>query len=831
MFLPSLLVMAALAQLPDVTFDDYSQWRLAQGPSGITGAEIQARPGFEMEVVRTAEAGEGSWISLAFDPKGRLVVGREDKGLLRLSFDADHKVTGMESIEQTLLEPRGLLFAHDSLYVTANNSKGVYRLRDTDGDDQFDEVKLLKTLEGGVGHGRNGMALGPDGKIYVALGNNVKVPADIAPLSPYRHYGVDRLLPCVWNEFLFDSDVTPPAGWIARTDKEGEKWEIFAGGFRNPYDLAFNEEGELFTYDADMEWDVGAPWYRPTTVMHVVSGGEYGWRQGTNVWPDHFPDCLPRVCDIGLGSPTGVAFGTKSNFPPEYRKALFICDWAYGRIIAVHLEAKGSSYVGRPEVFLRGKPLNVTDLIFGPDGAMYFSVGGRGTRAAVYRVVSGINAGEPEPKRKKKKRADLADSLPSPLLKSVVQSLLPLHTTDVLDERALEKVWSTAAASPKQADAFTRHAATVVVQHASSSQLKEMLRRIHQHREGYGALPAIARRWNTIDGADILQLAGHIQRTRGAERRSVLRALELALLREERLLPIDREALIALVEKGYPGDSWEEAQLALELLAYLDSPNVAKQSSSMFPALDDRQRLFVLYALRNVKAGWTLDLRRQYIAWLKKAESFEGAQYMPRFVTFIRSDFLAGLSDAEREALKEEIAQLGKAAELPATAMTPRPVVRQWKLPELVDAVAKLERTPDLERGKAMFHAAQCSRCHRVGKEGHPFGPDLTHVSGRFGRRELLEAIVEPSKVVDEKYRIWQVQTHDGQALTGQLVGGDKATLFLARDPLRTAEFVKLDRDNIAARKPDPTSPMPTALLDTLTPEEVQDLLAYLGAR
>jgi putative heme-binding domain-containing protein len=272
-----------------------------------------------------------------------------------------------------------------------------------------------------------------------------------------------------------------------------------------------------------------------------------------------------------------------------------------------------------------------------------------------------------------------------------------------------------------------------------------------------------------------------------------------------------------------------------ELLAYLDSDKAVRMGFAFLNAtskkISDRDRLFYLYALRNVKSGWTLDLRRQYIAWLKKAESFEGAQYMPRFVTFIRSDFLAGLSDAEREALKEEIAQLGKAAELPATAMTPRPVVRQWKLPELVDAVAKLERSPDLERGKAMFHAAQCSRCHRVGKEGQPFGPDLTHVSGRFGRRELLEAIVEPSKVVDEKYRIWQVQTHDGQALTGQLVGGDQATLFLARDPLRTAEFVKLERDNIAARKPDPTSPMPTALLDTLTPEEVQDLLAYLGAR
>ena len=137
------------------------------------------------------------------------------------------------------------------------------------------------------------------------------MPDDVHPRSPYQRYANDRVLPCVWNEFLFDNDVTPPAGHIARTDAAGKRWELVAGGFRNPYDLAFNGDGELFTFDADMEWDIGAPWYRPTGVMHVVPGGEYGWRQGTSVWPDFYADSLPRVVDIGLGSPTGVAFGTK----------------------------------------------------------------------------------------------------------------------------------------------------------------------------------------------------------------------------------------------------------------------------------------------------------------------------------------------------------------------------------------------------------------------------------------------------------------------------------------------------------------------------------------
>ena len=84
----------------------------------------------------------------------------------------------IESINDTLLECRGLLYAHGSLYANANNSRGLYRLTDTNGDDQFDELKLLRETPGGVGHGRNNLTLGPDGKIYIIHGNDTELPAD-----------------------------------------------------------------------------------------------------------------------------------------------------------------------------------------------------------------------------------------------------------------------------------------------------------------------------------------------------------------------------------------------------------------------------------------------------------------------------------------------------------------------------------------------------------------------------------------------------------------------------------------------------------------------------
>jgi hypothetical protein len=168
---------------------------------------------------------------------------------------------------------------------------------------------------------------------------------------------------------------------------DGTGLELFCYGFRNEFDICFNDQGELFTYDADMEWDIGSPWYRPTRVNHCVSGADYGWRSGSGKWPNYYPDSLPTTLDIGPGSPTGVVAGTGAKFPAKYQHAIYINDWTYGTMWAIHLESKGASYLATKEEFVFGKPLPLTDLVIHPqDGAMYFAVGGRKSQSGVYRV-------------------------------------------------------------------------------------------------------------------------------------------------------------------------------------------------------------------------------------------------------------------------------------------------------------------------------------------------------------------------------------------------------------------------------------------------------------
>src|ERR1051326_1652583 len=203
--------------------EDYNQWKEALGTNTATAAtQVVPLAGFAVDLVRSARPDEGSWVAMTFDPRGRIIIAREDRGLLRLTLPASGLEARVETINTNLLECRGLLFAYDALYANANNSRGLYRLRDTRGSDQFDEVTLLKSTPGGVGHGRNQLTLGPDGMIYSIHGDDVRLPPDgVAPNSPFAHYGEDRLLGAAWDDHLFNSYVKVPCGHLIRTDRDG----------------------------------------------------------------------------------------------------------------------------------------------------------------------------------------------------------------------------------------------------------------------------------------------------------------------------------------------------------------------------------------------------------------------------------------------------------------------------------------------------------------------------------------------------------------------------------------------------------------------------------
>ncbi len=789
--------------------EDYNQWKQALGTNLATQAgHITALPGFKVELIRSAQTNEGSWVAMAFDPKGRVVIAREDRGLLRLTLATNRSaVTRVETINTNLLECRGLLFAYGALYANANNSKALVRLRDTDGDDQFDDLKVLRPTPGGVGHGRNQLALGPDGFIYSIHGDDVGLPTNgISASSPLRHYAEDRLLPCAWDKHLFNASASMPFGHLVRTDRDGQTWEVMAGGLRNPFGLDFNAAGDVFTFDADMEWDVGLSWYHPTRVLHLVPGGDYGWRRGTGVLPVWSPDTLPSAVDIGVSSPTAIKFGTKSNWPEPWRSALFIQDWSYGKIIAVHLAQHGASYGGRSEVFLKGRPLNVTGLEFGLDGAMYFTTGGRRTQSGLYRV-SWIGA--PSIARPVSPKPEPSDA-----------------------RRSADDLWSRL----DDSDHWVRYAGRVELEGQPVGLWSERALTESKRNAALTALLALSRcadgQWRDRIVLRLIELSN--TRLNADQQLIAIRALAVSFIRQGAPDAILAGRTLAAWEPMFPATDARVNQSLCELLVYLGSTNVVGKTIPMLAtAVTQEEKFHYLFTLRSVTNGWSIANRKTYFEWLGRARrEFNGANMLPTALNYIRADAESTLTPDERAALQDTFAVLDKPP-APAPTTAARQLVKEWTMADLEPALTN-PGARDAARGQRLYSEAGCAQCHRLGHEGGFVGPDLTAVSSRFDRRALLESIVEPSRVIAENYRSVTVTLKSGAIHDGRIVGEDAKSLTLAINPVDPDQRRKLTKADIAAQRVSEVSPMSGGLLDTLTREEILDLLAWIevgGAR
>ena len=423
-------------------------------------AGLRVLSGFEVELLYSVPlAKQGSWVSMTADPQGRLIVCDQYGHLYRVTPSPLGKtgVDRVETIDVDLGEAQGLLYAFDSLYVVVNQTQGhpsgLYRVRDTDGDDQYDSVEMLHAIQGTSEHGPHAIVLAPDGKsLYLIAGNLTDLPTDIETYHVPKTWKEDLLLPRNPCPSGHNTGRLAPGGWICQITPDGKRWDLISTGSRNSYDMAFNREGELFTFDADMEYDFGKPWYRPTRVCHVTSGAEFGWRFGSGKWPAYNADSLPATLDIGLGCPTGVAFGYDANFPAKYQEALFVCDWTYGRLIAVHLEPNGASYSAEYEDFLSGIPLPLTDVIINPvDKAMYFTIGGRKVQSGLYRVTWKGTAHESD--------AEVASNADATELRQLRKQLEAYHGPARAD--ALDFLWKYLG----HEDRFIRYAARIALEH------------------------------------------------------------------------------------------------------------------------------------------------------------------------------------------------------------------------------------------------------------------------------------------------------------------------------------------------------------------------------
>jgi putative heme-binding domain-containing protein len=602
-----------------------------------------------------------------------------------------------------------------------------------------------------------------------------------------------------------------PGGYLVRTDPDGKEWEMFCGGFRNQYDAAFNAEGELFTYDSDMEWDIGTPWYRPTRIYHLVQGGEYGWRSATGKWPAWYPDNLPMTADIGLGSPTGMEFGTGAKFPAKYQRALYACDWAYGKIYAVHLTPDGASYRSTFEPFVTGKPLNVADLEVGPDGALYFVTGGRGTQSRLYRVTyTGSEPTAPAAVQPSEARA-------------LRRKLEAWHVKR--DPQAVREIWP----HLSSADRWIRFAARIALENQPLEAWKERAFYETVPPASLAAMLAMARVAPKSFQPRILETLGRLgapwDKAGEEEKLDLLRTYQVVFTRMGPPDEASRDRVLKKLDPLYPA-VWEPVNRELcQLLVYLDAPKVIDRTLALLAQAGTQQeQLHYVFHLRNVKAGWTIDQRKAFFGWLNQGRTLTGGHSFQGFLRNIRRDTIPLLSDAERKELDPLLA----AGYLPPKAGgRAEKIVQVWTMEDLLPEMDQASTGRSFERGRDVFSRAQCLACHRFGNEGGSIGSDLTAVASRFSRRDILESLVLPSKVISDQYQNTLFQLEGGDVVAGRVIRDEPDRLYVRTDPLDD-KLTEIPKKNLKAQKPSPVSPMPDGLLNILRKPEIWDLLGYL---
>jgi putative heme-binding domain-containing protein len=807
----------------------------AESPQATPAAALRVPTDLGVELLYSVpRATLGSWVSLAADPRGRLYASDQYGSIWRVTLGTRGTPPIVEEVDVACGEAHGLTWAGGALYAVVSSggrtASGLWRITDGDGDDRLDSAELLRAFDGDGEHGPHSV-VARGASLYVIAGNHTALPEPIDRYLLPPTWGEDQLLGHRDDPNGHAVGIMAPGGWVCRTDLDGREWTLVSAGLRNCYDAAWLPElGALVGWDSDMEWEVGLPWYRPTRLVVLGAGLDHGWRNSNAKWPSWVPDAAPPLVEVGLGSPSGSVSYEGLALPERYRGAVFCGDWAYGRILAMTRDSSGAWAV---EELAAGRPLAVSDLASGPDGALYFVTGGRGIQSGLYRLsarepCARLAAPAAEPGRApidaelydELRRGDEAEVLPwlwlgmghaDPWLRQTCRAFAEGLAPDLVRARALG-----------EADPVRSIQALIALVHVGGPELRApILTRLVE-------LP-----W---DGPQMPELADR------------LRVISIALARFGRPEGSDdgeRAALLAALDPLFPpGGAAREArverQLA-EILVVLDAPGIVERAlDRMERGVTQEDQLAFAFALGDARGPWSTDAYRRYFTWSReRAVSFVGGESFRKHLRRLEHDVEAGMVPEQRAELAELLAPAPRPPNAPGAPgpVGAMPPGNGWRMDDLVALAPELARGRDFERGRQAFERASCLQCHRIGErespgalEGGNRGPDLTGAGARFSPRDLFEALLEPSRTISDQYRDHEVHTTDGGVLVGRLVSETSLGVELFATFGTTERRVFVEAEDIELSRPSPLSRMPSGLLDPLGREELLDLVAYVLA-
>lgn len=315
---------------------------------------IELLPGFASSIY--AQGTMDNPTALAFGPDGKLYIA-DIAGTLWVATerDGDHQVDTIMPWADGFSLLVGLAWRGDELYAASSGK--IEALSDSDGDGRADRRRLVVNgLPSMIlmPHSNNGLAFGPDGRLYFGVGSTTD-----GQVERDEH-----------------------AAAILSVNPDGTDLRVFARGLGNSFDVAFNRSGDLFGGDNSPSGGADGEDY-PDEFNYIVEGGHYGFPYFYGDPPDNGGTRGAIATFPPHAAPTGLTFYTGDTFPAVYRDSAFIALWARGEVAHVEVgKSSGGNYLSRTTTFGSGF-LYPIDVVTGPDGNLYIADFGT---SAIYRI-------------------------------------------------------------------------------------------------------------------------------------------------------------------------------------------------------------------------------------------------------------------------------------------------------------------------------------------------------------------------------------------------------------------------------------------------------------
>jgi len=789
----------------------------------LVGGEIPKSPDSRIVVELVAEAPQIlTPTGLGIDSRGRVLVveshthfrpgdyeGPERDRVLMFTPQAKGKAKRSVFYEGLLMGMDVCAGKDDWVYL-AERSR-ILRLKDTTGDgkaDKEEDVITLKTTGVYPHNGLSGLCFDPEGNLVFGLGENLGHPYIMVGRDGKTIKGAKGI-----------------GGGVFRSTAKGNKLEQIARGFWNPFGICTDKWGRIFAVDNDPG---NSP---PCRLLHVVQGGDYGYRYKFGrtgihpflAWDGELLGTLPMVHGTGEG-PCEVIHFDSPTFPAEYRGRLLVTSWGDQRVETYTLNRKGTSVTAKMTPLVQGDDnFRPVGMAMAPDGNLYVSDWGSSSynlnkKGRLWRIRPSKNFKA----RELSKPPHLRDD------QKKLQSLRKGRT------QKGESIFKMALNDP---DPFIRHSALVSIE--SRSALPAYLSaHIGSNQPSQPELKKLIK-----DDPDILFEFLRWTAEEGIEANR--QTVELHLKNPEnsfRIFKASLAALDALDERNNP-DRFNE-KFALPLLRNPSTPdslraNVLRYFPDNHKAINPKQLAVWIQSPST-------NLRLEAI-WKSR---FHPSEHTTSALLKLALDNKAKIKDR-----LEAVAALGAAnppdnadhliKRIPSKANPLLKAEAQRSLdnrkppniatyPALSNTVSWLKQLDNLpgkantDTGRRIFfnrRIATCGNCHQVNDRGTRVGPDLTHIGRGISRERILESILEPNKEVSPYLRPWAITMNDGTTHTGiAMRRGGNSEAYLGIDG---KEF-RIDKRKIKAKQELYTSLMPPGLAYTMSLEELRNLIAFL---